>query len=539
MKLKQIDDSSHPENADLLSVRTGELFAEKRKRICAQTDRLFLWLMVMQWCVGMAIAVFVSPQTWIGQTPHLHLHVKMAVLLGAVISSAPVVMTMLFPGELRTRLIIAVSQGVWTCLLIHLTGGRLETHFHAFGSLAFLALYRDWRVLLIASFVVTTDHVVRGTLWPISVYGVAVDSTYRFIEHAVWLTWINIFLMGSCLRQQKEERRGCRREAELEDTNARIEDRIEERTAELAEANHRLEAEFSKHQETQRQREKAYRDLANASRRAGMAEVATGVLHNVGNVLNSVTVSANMLLSHNRTSRIERVQQASDIISQNESQLASFLTEDQRGRHFPELMRQLASSLDTERITQHDELQVLIQHLDHIHEVVRVQQSFAREKSFAEPVDVCELVEDALKISDFKGCQKNIRIVRDFQDQPSVSVQKHKILLVLINLISNARHALFDADHDEALIKVVVHGDEDDVCIRIEDNGVGVATDDRDRIFTHGFTTKESGHGFGLHSSALAAQAIGGSLSVESDGPGEGAAFILTFPSEKEVLCPT
>lgn len=524
-------------NDQALALRTRQLYAQQRRRNCAKADRLFMWLMILQWIAAVVIALVVTPRTWIADTPHLHLHVKLAIGLGGLISLPAILLTWRLPGQPKTRLTVAIAQGAWTCLLIHLCGGRLETHFHAFGSLAFLAFYREWRLLIVTSLIVTLDHVVRGSLWPISVYGVAIDSTYRFLEHAGWLTWINVFLVKSCVQHLAEERRGCERQALLEVTNAAIEERIEERTRDLATANEQLEAEFVEHRKTQEQRERAFRDLAVASRRAGMTEVATGVLHNVGNVLNSVNVSANLLQAADRNSRLSRLAQATDIITKNEANLAEFLTRDERGRHFPAVMRELTDLLLDEQQDRQEELTTLATNLEHIHEVIRFQQSFAKEKSIVEETSLCELVEDALKINTVHKYLDRFRVERDFSDVPNVLVDKHKVLQVLINLISNARHALIDSGRDDALMRIVVEDSSEMVRVHVIDNGVGIAPENVDSIFAHGFTTKESGHGFGLHSSALAAQGLGGSLSVQSDGVGRGAMFTLAFPSLKESPC--
>lgn len=522
---------------DWLSKRTAELFAIERKRDCAEIDRLFMWLMVLQWIAAIVIAVVVSPTTWIGETSYLHVHVPIAVVFGGIISIPPIFMAIMYPGDSRTRLTVAIAQGAWSCLLIHLTGGRLETHFHAFGSLAFLASYRQWRLLIVTCVIITLDHIIRGSLWPISVYGVAVDSTYRFLEHAAWLTWINVFLIRSCIHQFSDSLRASERQAKLEHTNLVIEERIQQRTQQLALANRDLEREFEEHQKTQQQREQAFSDLALASRKAGMAEVATGVLHNVGNVLNSVNVSTNLLTANNRQSRISRLVQATEIIQKHKSDLGTFITEDKQGKHFPAMLRQLTEALVEEQEERTEELLALSNNLEHICEVVSFQQSYATEKVVLEQIEICELVEDALKINTVKKFGNQFKVVREFAARPTVNVDKHKVLQVLINLVSNARHSLVDSGRSDGVMTVSVEESEEKVFVHIEDNGVGIAPEDASRIFEHGFTTKESGHGFGLHSSALAAQTMGGSLTMHSAGSGKGAKFTITFPVKKAELC--
>ncbi len=178
------------------------------------TDRLFAWLMMFQWAAAVAIAAFVSPRQWTGNSSVVHPHVYASVFLGALITIPAVVLAARYPGGLWTRYCIAVAQMLMSALLIHLTGGRIETHFHVFGSLAFLAFYRDWRVLIPATVVVAIDHAVRGIYFPYSIFGVFTSSPWRWLEHAGWVVFIDAFLIGSCLRSVAEMRTIARRTAE-------------------------------------------------------------------------------------------------------------------------------------------------------------------------------------------------------------------------------------------------------------------------------------------------------------------------------------
>jgi hypothetical protein len=184
--------------------RATALFEEHRNAVFRQTDRLFARLMLGQWVFGILVALFVSPYAWQGRQSTLHLHVYVAVLLGGLISALPIALVRLAPGSVMTRNVIAVAQMLWSALLIHLSGGRIETHFHVFGSLAFMAFYRDWRVLVPASLTVVADHVLRGLFWPESVYGVANPEWWRFFEHAFWVVFIDFFLVLSCVRGVQE-----------------------------------------------------------------------------------------------------------------------------------------------------------------------------------------------------------------------------------------------------------------------------------------------------------------------------------------------
>src|SRR5688572_15454491 len=196
--------------------RTGELFAAYQQDIHRRTDRLFAGLMAFQWLLGITFALWVSPLTWEGDVSTTHLHVWAAVCLGGVISLFPALLGWFRPGRQSTRHIIAIAQMLMGALLIHLTGGRIETHFHVFGSLAFLAIYRDWRVLVPATIVVALDHMLRGMFWPQSVYGVLVASQWRWLEHAAWVIFEDIFLVVACQRSMVEMRDTADRTAALE-----------------------------------------------------------------------------------------------------------------------------------------------------------------------------------------------------------------------------------------------------------------------------------------------------------------------------------
>jgi diguanylate cyclase (GGDEF)-like protein/PAS domain S-box-containing protein len=187
-----------------LQKQPKQLYSDHQRRIFRQTDRMFAILMGVQWIAGIVAAVVISPRTWIGQTSEVHTHVWAAVFLGGVISFFPIVLAVLRPGHASTRYTIAVGQMLMSSLLIHLTGGRIETHFHVFGSLAFLSFYRDWRVLVPATVVVALDHFLRGVYYPQSVFGVLTPDKWRWVEHVAWITFEDVFLVISCLRSQKE-----------------------------------------------------------------------------------------------------------------------------------------------------------------------------------------------------------------------------------------------------------------------------------------------------------------------------------------------
>ena len=273
------------------------------------------------------------------------------------------------------------------------------------------------------------------------------------------------------------------------------------------------------------------RQLVDASRQAGMAEVATGVLHNVGNVLNSVNVSANLLRDQLGRSQLQNLMKATQLMQEHSANTVAFLTQDPRGARLPGYLIKLVNQLHTEQEAYQRELDGLGKNIEHIKEIVSMQQSYARLGGLTEAFDPKELLEDALRINEAALLRHNVRLVRHFAETAPVAVDKHKVLQILVNLVRNAKHAMIASDKlEKVLVVSIQRADPDHVRIEVRDNGIGIPTDNLTRIFQHGFTTKKEGHGFGLHSGANAAKEMGGTLFVESAGPGQGAAFILELP---------
>ena len=277
--------------------------------------------------------------------------------------------------------------------------------------------------------------------------------------------------------------------------------------------------------------QRLHTELVDASRAAGMAEVATGVLHNVGNVLNSVNVSVTLLNDQVAASKLSSLSQAVALLESNSQQLGTYLVEDPKGRLIPSFLSKVTHHVLEEQKRWLAELQQLKANVEHMKEVVAMQQSHARVAGFIEPLAAQSLMEDALRVNQHGLERRGIQISREYEPVPTVLADKHKVLQILINLIRNAEHAVTEAQPDQPHIhfKIYLNG-SGLVKLQVRDNGIGIPSENLTRIFSHGFTTKPEGHGFGLHSGALAARELGGSLSVESDGPGCGATFTLELP---------
>jgi signal transduction histidine kinase len=262
-----------------------------------------------------------------------------------------------------------------------------------------------------------------------------------------------------------------------------------------------------------------------------MAEVATSVLHNVGNVLNSVNISANLIgetLKRSKTANITRV---ATLMQQHAADLGHYITLDPKGKQVPEYLAKLAEHLATEHISVLKETESLRQHIEHIKNIVAMQQNYAKVSGLTEIVKVPDLVEDALRLNAGALGRQNVQLVRDYDPHlPEINVEKHKVLQILVNLIRNANNACDESGREEKRLVVRVSNGVERVRISIADNGVGIPPENLTRIFNHGFTTRKSGHGFGLHSGALAAKEMGGALVAQSEGPGRGATFTLELP---------
>ena len=201
---------------DAIKGRARILLEEQRQQVYCHTDRMFAVLMVLQWMGAITAALCISPWTWQGSVRQIHFHVWLAVLFGGAITVLPVFLAWRQPGKTLTRYVIAIAQMLFSSLLVHLSGGRIETHFHVFGSLAFLAMYRDWKVLMPATVIVAVDHIARGIYWPETVYGVTATTLWRSVEHAAWVLFEDFFLVHSCRNSAKEMWEGAQRSAELE-----------------------------------------------------------------------------------------------------------------------------------------------------------------------------------------------------------------------------------------------------------------------------------------------------------------------------------
>lgn len=643
--------------------RSEVLFQERLQAIRTTISRNFAILLVLQWVAAIFVAAFISPYTWSGAVPEVHPHSWLALWLGALITLPPAWLALNRPAESSTRQAVAIGQALMSALLIHLTGGRMETHFHIFGSLAFLAFYRDWKVLATASAIVAADHFLRGIYFPFSVYGTVGASSWRWLEHGGWVIFEDIFLIVSIRQSRAEMRDVAHQQVQLELSKQTIEGEM----AVVARQREELAQENEEHRRTAAAlhlSEKRFRDLIHAlpaavytcdaegritsynqaavtlwgreprlgqelwdgslrmfdpngvqipldqcpmaetirtgksvrgrelliqrpdgsrsyvlpypdplfdesgaligavkmlvditdrraaesrmqdlnqkmldlSRQAGMAEVATSVLHNVGNVLNSANVSLEIASSKVRQLRSSGLTRLADLLKAQAADLPGFIATSPQGKQLPTFISQLAEHFTAEQALVLDELKSLRANVEHINEIVSMQQSYASAGGFVEVLPLHDIVEDAIRMNTGALDRHGAELGRDFDfSLPPVPVDRHRVLQILVNLIRNAKYAMDDHDGPHKFLTIrTERTNRHTATISVIDTGIGIPLENMTRIFAHGFTTRANGHGYGLHSSALAAKEMGGSLHAQSPGLGHGATFTLELPLPSE-----
>jgi signal transduction histidine kinase/integral membrane sensor domain MASE1 len=300
-----------------------------------------------------------------------------------------------------------------------------------------------------------------------------------------------------------------RGKAELRQANDELEHRVEERTRELQQAQARL---------------------VDTAREVGMSEVASNVLHSVGNVLTSAVINLETMYRAVGASRISGLTRATTLLLEHREHLADFLAPGARGSHLPDYLSAVADELMGQQTRLLEDLEAMGRHIEHIRAVVHVQQNYARTALMTDEYDLAQLIDDSLRIQLAALQRHGVSVQRELSPVPRVKVDKHKVLQILVNLISNAKDALDAAPEGTRNLSVRLSADGKLARIEVRDNGRGIAPEVRAKLFVHGFTTRKDGHGFGLHTSALAAQLLGGRLTLESEGLGKGAVATLELP---------
>ena len=477
--------TSLPLSEPSLMVRRAEdLFAQHQHGIHRHTDRVFALLMVLQWIAGILFALWVSPLAWFGTASRTHVHVWAAIFLGGAICLFPALLAVVRPGEKSTRYTIATAQMLMGALLIHLTGGRLETHFHVFGSLAFLAFYRDWRVLIPATVVVVLDHMLRGAFWPQSVYGVLVASQWRWVEHAAWVLFEDIFLVVSIRRASIEMMDTALRTAALEQ---------EVRMRQLAETEASLAA--AQLRVTQQQAEAATR---------AKSDFLASMSHELRTPLNAIILYSELLQ-----------EEAED--RQQTATVADLQRIQSSGNH---LLGLINGILDLSKI-EAGKMTISLERFD-VRTVVN---------------DVVDTVAPLLH-------KNENRISITIDDRVGLMyADLLKTRQILVNLLGNA--AKFTRAGSVTLdVQESVNGSGPGIVFVVSDTGAGMTEEQQTRIFEPftqadvKTTRKYGGTGLGLAIVARFCALMGGNVSVEST-PGQGSRFTVRLPLDVAAVVDT
>jgi signal transduction histidine kinase len=479
-----------------LSERSRDLFAEHQHEIHRQTDRLFAGLMGFQWVASIIFALWISPLAWEGAVSHTHIHVWAAIVVGGIISLFPALLGLFRPGRTSTRFTIAVAQMLMGALLIHLTGGRIETHFHVFGSLAFLAFYRDWRVLIPATVVVALDHLLRGIFWPQSVYGVLVASQWRWLEHAAWVVFEDVVLIMACRRSVVEMQETAERTAALEQ-----EIRTRQQTErELARHTQAIEAAHDSQRQNGERLAILVEELRTTQRQVESATRAKSDF--LASMSHELRTPLNAILLYSELLQEEAEDQGHDGWSGDLQKIQS------AGRHLLELINGI---LDLSKIE--------------AGKMCLSQDTFDVRTTIRELLDTVQpLVQK----------NSNTLTVHIGDEVTAITADLMKTRQILLNLLGNAGKFT----RQGAIRLEVRHVDGTPfIEFTVTDTGVGMTREQCGKVFdaftqADVTTTREyGGTGLGLAIVASFCQLMGGTISVESR-LGEGSRFTVRLPLE-------
>lgn len=425
-----------------MNVRVQGAYDLQFHTIAKKIDQIFCLLFTIQFVMGVLMALYVSPYAWEGANREIHMHVYAALGLGGLAAAFPVFLTYFYPGMPANRYVVAVAQMVFSTLFIHLAGGRIETHFHIFVSLALLAFYRDPKVLLLATLITASDHFLRGYYWPESIYGVLSASPWRALEHATWVIFEDIFLILGIKSSLRELVESSTQKVELQQTIAGVEEMVVERTAELEKTKQVL----MQQQQT----------LVSTAKMSALGEMAGGIAHEINNPLAII-------------------------------------------RSLSEQIAELASEKGMDHALIVERAEKLVGTTGRITKIVQGLRSFSRDGSNdpMQAVKVATLVEDTAGFCRERFQSHGIELRTENID-PGLSFmgRETQISQVLLNLLNNAHDAIIDLP--EKWVRIHAKDAGEMVEIFVTDSGIGIDQEIEKNIFQPFFTTKEVGKGTGM-----------------------------------------
>jgi signal transduction histidine kinase len=508
------------------STYADDIYAFQMNAIHARTDRAFAVLFCFQWVFAVICALWITPYTWIGERSQIHVHVWAAIVLGGLLSLYPIFLACTRPGRFGTRMTVAVAQMLYSSLLIHLTGGRIETHFHVFGSLAFLAFYRDWRVFVPATAVVAADQLARGIFWPESVFGIIVAAPWRAVEHVGWVLFEDVFLIWGTVTSAHELRNTATALAELEDARIAIEDKVDCRTRELQERTNALEAEMKHSRALEVQ-------LLQAQKLESIGQLAAGIAHEINTPMQFVSDNIEYL-----GDGMAKLFEVVDTYERNLHKQQSPKSWDERWQEVREVMRR--NRFDNLRGQMPKAIAESRDGIDRVIHVVRAMKEFSHPgQEGMTPTDLNEAIQSTATIS-----RNRWKYVADLNldldpNLPRIECLPAEINQVLLNLVVNAADAIAEKvgeNGEKGRITIRSCHHKREVVILVEDNGGGIPDEIRNRIFDPFFTTKDVGKGTGQGLSICYNVVVNmhhGTIDVEST-PGMGTQFIVTLPLKSD-----